>query len=94
MPSSVTKMVPTRNSDSINDESGVHDKKRRLQFDFSGEAVTHLDELVKDLNATSRAEVVRRALSLLSRVTVHINDGGAVILRSKDGSQEERVVFL
>ena len=37
-------------------------KKNRLQFDFTEERVTELDELKKKINANNRAETVRRAL--------------------------------
>lgn len=52
-------------------------KKIRLQFDFSPEWVARIDALVKRFDASSRAEIVRRALDLLDHVT-------------KDGGQEER----
>jgi metal-responsive CopG/Arc/MetJ family transcriptional regulator len=37
---------------------------KRLQFDFSIDAVNKLDNLVKSTDAISRAEVVRNALRL------------------------------
>lgn len=42
------------------------EKKIRIQFDFSQESLANLDKLVQLLGASSRAEVIRRALTLLS----------------------------
>lgn len=43
--------------------------KKRLQFDFTPEAVNRLAELTDRIGATSKAETVRKALLLLDRVT-------------------------
>ncbi len=37
-------------------------EKTRLQFDFSEDAIGRLDQLVKDTDSASRAEVIRNAL--------------------------------
>jgi metal-responsive CopG/Arc/MetJ family transcriptional regulator len=39
--------------------------KTRVQFDFTSEQLAMLDKLKKKMGASSRAEVVRRALKLL-----------------------------
>ena len=39
-------------------------RKHRLQFDLTGKALSELDSLKDDSNATTRAEVVRDALRL------------------------------
>ncbi len=40
-------------------------KKYRVQLDFSEEAFNELNELVKKLHASSRAEVIRNAIGVL-----------------------------
>jgi hypothetical protein len=62
--------------------------KRRLQFDFSEDAVTRLDELATRLDASSRAEVVRRALLLLDRVMDAEKAGGTVLVRAHGKDRE------
>lgn len=66
---------------------------RRLQFDFSAESAQRLDALVELTGASSRAEVVRRALQLFDQVVQTQMAGGAVRLVHADRT-EERVVFL
>ncbi len=43
--------------------------KKRLQFDFTEEAVAQIDVLAKRIGASTRAEVIRRALLLLETST-------------------------
>ena len=66
-------------------------EKRRLQFDFSDEAVQRLDKLAVDLDASSRAEVVRRALALLDRLVEAEKSGGKVLIR--DGISERELIL-
>lgn len=68
-------------------------EKRRLQFDFSPESAQRLDALVELTGASSRAEVVRRALQLFDRVVQTQLAGGSVRVMHADRT-EERVVFL
>ena len=42
--------------------------KVRIQFDFSRDSLARLDEIVEGTFAASRAEVIRRALTLYSEV--------------------------
>lgn len=67
--------------------------KQRLQFDFPPEAVDGLDDMVVDMKASSRAEVMKRALGLLNHVLRHQKEGGVVELVGADGSRQ-RVVLL
>ena len=67
-------------------------KKRRLQFDFSEEAVQRLDFLVEELDAASRAEVIRRALELLDQLN-YAYPKGEVFLRSPD-QQDKKILVL
>lgn len=60
--------------------------KYRVQLDFSEEAFNELNELKDRINAVSRAEVVRDALSVLKWVLRNIVDEEKqIIVKSKDG---------
>ena len=59
-------------------------KPLRIQFDFSPEAVKKLDEMVKSSGAASRAEVVRRSLSLFEHVLL---SDAQVVLKKNDGTE-------
>ena len=63
-------------------------EKHRLQFDFSEKATQRLDEMVEKLHASSRAEVVRKALALLDHVSQAQEQGGEVIIRTGDREKE------
>jgi Arc/MetJ-type ribon-helix-helix transcriptional regulator len=67
--------------------------KKRLQFDFSVEAVERLDNLVSVTDAASRAEVVRRAITLLGHVLTAQNNGSTVIVRRPDGREYQLMIF-
>jgi Ribbon-helix-helix protein, copG family len=51
-----------------------------------------LDELRETLNASSNAEVIRRALTLLQLAARTTNTEGHVILRAKDGAEREIIM--
>lgn len=58
---------------------------KRLQFDFSIEAIDKLDNLVNSTDAISRAEVVRNALRLYELIMSYSIKGYEVqILRDKE----------
>lgn len=40
------------------------EKAKRIQFDFSPDALSQIEELVKNTGAASKAEVIRKALKL------------------------------
>ena len=58
--------------------------KTRLQFDFNDEQLELLEDLMSRLTASSRAEVVRRALLLMDRV-----QSGQLKVIDKDGISRE-----
>lgn len=68
-------------------------KLQRLQFDFQRDAVFRIDAMVADTGATSRAEVVRRALTLYEHFIHAVKQDGEIIIRAADGS-ERRLLFL
>jgi Arc/MetJ-type ribon-helix-helix transcriptional regulator len=61
----------------------------RLSLDISEKARKTLDDLVERLDYASIAELVRRSVALLDMVSQHERDGGALILRHADGSEEK-----
>ena len=60
--------------------------KARVQFDFSKESLAKLDEIVKTVDATTRAEVIRRALTLYTEVLNAQERGAKIYFRESDGS--------
>lgn len=60
--------------------------KARIQFDFSKDSLAKLDELVKVVNATTRAEVIRRALTLYTNILEAENRGAKIQLLEPDGT--------
>jgi uncharacterized protein (UPF0305 family) len=60
--------------------------KARVQFDFSKESLDKLDEIKDTVNASTRAEVIRRALTLFTEVLEAENRGAKVMFQEKDGT--------
>lgn len=88
-------MVKVEGSRRFNDMAAVMDKKKgtqptqdlaRVQFDFSRESLAKLDEIVSNVNARTRAEVIRRALTLYTEVLEAQNRGAKIFFREKDGT--------
>ena len=67
-------------------------EKVRLQFDFNQEAVEKLDELKERLGASSRAEVIRRALALMDRVSTSSRAGAEITIKGPKGDQQHLVL--
>ena len=63
-------------------------EKVRVNFEVSPRLKESLVELQARTNSVSITEVFRRALALLDMVTAHVEHGGAVVLRRKDGAEE------
>jgi hypothetical protein len=61
-------------------------EKARVQFDFSRESLAKLDEIVMVVNASTRAEVIRRALTLYTEVLEAENRGAKMLFREPDGT--------
>jgi metal-responsive CopG/Arc/MetJ family transcriptional regulator len=66
--------------------------KTRLQFDFTEDALSELDELKGATGANSRAGVIRQALRLLQWTIEQTQDENATVLVEKNGRQRE-VIF-
>lgn len=61
-------------------------EKARVQFDFSKESLDKLDEIVKTVNASTRAEVIRRALTLFTEVLDAEKRGAKLLFKEPDGT--------
>jgi hypothetical protein len=77
--------MPTKNSS--------ENEKVRLNFEVTSDLKRDLKDLQERTKSVTVAEVFRKALSLLDMVTNHIQSGGTVSLKYKDG-REEAVRFL
>jgi metal-responsive CopG/Arc/MetJ family transcriptional regulator len=66
--------------------------KTRLQFDFTEDALSELDELKGATGASNRAEVIRQSLRLLQWTIEQTRDENATVLVEKNGRQRE-VIF-
>jgi len=81
-------MPATKAAKSSEDELKLVEKDRvRVQFDFSKQSLERLDEIVKEVNAATRAEVIRRALTLYTEVLSADQRGAKICFQEKDGKQ-------
>jgi hypothetical protein len=62
------------------------EEKARVQFDFSQASLKKLDEIVASVNASTRAEVIRRALTLYTEVLEAEKRGAKILFRESDGT--------
>lgn len=62
--------------------------KPRVQFEFTEESLAKLDELVEDSGCATRAELLRRALSVYAELSV-VSERGAEIFYSEDGGKNK-----
>lgn len=65
-------------------------------FRFDEQLTDTLDDLKNSSSASSKAEIVRRAITLLKVVQEAQRDGEKIVLRqtAKDGSVKEREIIL
>lgn len=64
-------------------------------FKFDEKLTQTLDELKSATGASSKAEIVRRAIALLKVVQDATKDGGEVVVRPPKGSDDrERVIVM
>jgi len=62
------------------------EEKARVQFDFSRESLEKLDEIVASVGASTRAELIRRALTLYTEVLEAEKRGAKILFREADGT--------
>jgi hypothetical protein len=68
-------------------------EKIRLNLDISAKVNDNLNALKERTGSVSVAEAVRKAIALLDLVITHIEENGTVVLRYRDG-HEEQLRFL
>lgn len=66
-----------------------HSDRQRIGLDLSAQAVAQLEKLQNDMNATSRAEVIRVALSLLARAVEWEKAGDCYSRHKQDGTFQD-----
>ena len=66
----------------------------RFSIDFSEESDRDLDALTKALGVKSKAEVVRKALSLLRFIVQAQSEGGRLIIENRDENSQREVITL
>jgi hypothetical protein len=70
----------------VNKGSRLTQDKARVQFDFSKDSLAKLDEIVAAVSASTRAEVIRRALMLYTEVLDAEKRGAKICFREPDGT--------
>lgn len=73
-------------------EGGVLSNKKKLQFDFTEEAVDELDELQELTRLPTRVEVIRHALRFL-RWAVDETANGGILCIERNGKIREVIPF-
>jgi hypothetical protein len=68
--------------------------KARVQFDFSKDSLAKLDEIVSAVNASTRAEVIRRALTLYTQVLDAEKRGAKICFREPDGTMVQILLLF
>jgi metal-responsive CopG/Arc/MetJ family transcriptional regulator len=66
----------------------------RVQFDFSRDALSALDELVKALNVKTRAEVIRRALEVYIEIREAKSKKARVYIEDQQSGARTRILGL
>lgn len=70
-------------------ETVAKNERVRIQFDLTPAMRELLDKLVDESGASTRAEVMRRALSIYSILIDETSSGKRVVLVADDGKSEE-----
>lgn len=68
-------------------------QKIRLNLDISRETRERLAELQQTTQLSSVSDVVRRALALLTLVVENEQEGGKLVFRKQDGSEETLIIL-
>jgi len=70
----------------------MSDDKRKLQFDFTPEAVEEIDELQRLTRLATRVEVIRHATRLFQWIVNEIQKGGNLCIE-RNGTVRELIMF-
>ena len=65
--------------------------KQRVQFDFSIEALKRLETMQEQLDASTKAEVVRNALKLYEWFLTQIGEESIIEIQDKEGKTQFRI---
>lgn len=68
--------------------------KARVQFDVSKKSLEKLDQLVEALGAGTRAEVIRRALTVFTELLNAEQRGATLVIRDANGKEKELLTIL
>lgn len=71
----------------------IEKNKVRLNLEFTPSVKDTLVQIQERTESSSFTEVFRRALALFDMVSTHLQSGGSLVLRHKDG-REEVLKFL
>ena len=64
-------------------------KYKRLQFEFSEDAVNRLDNIVYETDSATRAEAVRNALRLYDYVIRQVSKGYSMYFENEEGRKHQ-----
>jgi len=68
-------------------------EKVRVQFDLAKGMADHVDQLAEETALFSRAEVIRRALSIYGLLVKCVREGRTIEVVDKDGKRAELLVL-
>ena len=66
----------------------MKEDRKRITLEMPASAREKMDELMSTTNAVSIAEVIRRATVLYDMVATHQRNGGALVFRLPNGTEE------
>jgi predicted transcriptional regulator len=66
----------------------------RFTIEFSEEVDRQIDQIAKALNANTKADVIRKALGLLTYVVREKAEGSTLIIENKEKNVRKEVVTL
>lgn len=69
-------------------------KMPRVNFDLDGEKLKELKQLVKELKATSAADVIRSSIDLYKFLEKEMIEGKKIIIRDEKKKQEKEIVLI
>ena len=60
----------------------------RLNLEFTPRVAENLNRMVDQSHSASRTEVIRKAIRLFDMVLEHCDQGGKLVFKHQDGTQE------
>lgn len=62
-------------------------ENKKIQFEFSAEALRRLERLEAETEATSKAEVIRRALKIYDWIVSQLDSEDTLTVKDQDGNE-------